>query len=721
MPKIVLFFLLLHFFSINTNAQVISGIKIVDSYTKLPIPGATISINNKSVAISNKNGIFNLDAVVENQTITISAVGYQNVKSKINFSDSNIKEILLIPEEQSLEEVTIISSTRTNQPIESAPIKVEVLEYEEMQEESTVKPSTVLGIIGDASGVQIQQSSAVSGNANVRIQGLDGKYTQILRDGLPLYEGFSGGFGVMSIPPLDLKQIELIKGSASTLYGGGAIGGLINLISKKPSVEREGIITLNQTTLKETNFNSFFSKKHKKIGYTFYAGGTKQLAVDVNKDGFSDVSKNSNIMLHPRLFFYPNHSTNIIIGYTSTLGNRLGGDMQVINNHKDSLHQYFQKNDLLRNSAEFLLEKNVDDRNKFVIKSSWSSFERAIKTASHFFNANQSDYYSEVTWLVNQKHYSWITGFNVTGNQFKKLPSDFVNIQNTNNNTVGAFTQYTYTLKENTTIEAGLRNDYNNKYHNFLLPRIAIFHKINNHFGCRGGVGVGYKIPDALSPQMQDYDIENIVPINENIVAENSVGYNAEVNYKLKWGEGNSLFVNQAFFLTQIMHPIIATEGMDNLVRFSNELKPIVTKGFDTYLKLKLEEWELYAGYTYTIAERKYLAINQFIPFTPTFRMAYMLTKEIEGKARFCMEASYNGFQYREDYTKTPGYLFMAAMAELHVSKHLSVVINCENILDYRQSKKESLYTGTMTNPVFNTLWAPIDGRAINLCLKFKL
>jgi outer membrane receptor for ferrienterochelin and colicins len=99
----------------------------------------------------------------------------------------------------------------------------------------------------------------------VRIQGLDGRYTQLLRDGMPLFEGFAGGFGILSIPPLDLQQIELVKGSASTLYGGGAIGGLINLISRKPKMQQEADVLLNATSLKEFNGNVFLAKRNSKF------------------------------------------------------------------------------------------------------------------------------------------------------------------------------------------------------------------------------------------------------------------------------------------------------------------------------------------------------------------------------------------------------------------------------------------------------------------------
>ena len=643
--------------------------------------------------------------------------GQENIKS----IDDTIKSISILVDTNELAEYTIVASSRTNIRIENAPMKVEVLDEEEMQEESTVKPSTVLGIIGDASGVQVQQADPISGNSNIRIQGLNGKYTQILRDGLPLYEGYSGGFGIMSIPPLDLKQVELIKGSASTLYGGGAIGGLINLISKKPSDHQETAITLNQTTLKESNFNSFFSKKYNKVGYTMYAGLTNQDAVDVNKDQLSDVGQTRSFLIHPRLFFYPNSKSTLTVGYNLTNEKRLGGDMYVIDSKADSVHRFFEKNVTVRHNGELLYENNINAQSKLMLKNSLSSFDRAITTASHYFKGNQLDYFSEASWVFKRKKQTWVSGVSFSGSQFKKTEGDSVHIQNLNNQTIGFFSQLNYAFQPGTNLELGIRDDIHNRYGNFVLPRVALFHRINNQWGIRLGAGSGYKIPDALAAQIKEYDIEKILPIGDNIKAEISSGYNAEVNYKHNWDEESSLFINQAFFLTTINNPVVAQENTNGLLSFYNASKPIVSKGIDTYMKLKMFDWELYAGLTYTIAERKYLDSNQFMPVTPKFRMAYMLTREWEGKGRFCVEASYNGSQFRENGTSTPGYLFMAAMAEVKLNDHLKLILNGENLLDYRQSKVESLYDGTISNPSFKALWAPIDGRVINLCLKFSL
>ncbi len=236
-------FTLIFILKIGTiSAQNNLSIKVVDAETQIPIVSATINQDGKNVIITDSSGIATF-VLNQNKKITITAIGYESREMIINNAVAQkVYPIALSQLKKSLEEVTVVSSTRSDQNIEKAPIKIEILDAEEMKEESTVKPATVLGIIGDVSGVQIQQVSAVSGNSNVRIQGLDGRYTQILRDGLPLYEGYSGGFGLMSIPPLDLKQVELIKGSASTLYGAGAIGGLVNLISKKPLRRSRGSI-----------------------------------------------------------------------------------------------------------------------------------------------------------------------------------------------------------------------------------------------------------------------------------------------------------------------------------------------------------------------------------------------------------------------------------------------------------------------------------------------
>ncbi len=652
-------------------------------------------------------------------TFFFSYTGYQTDTIITTLPDNTLHEVLMSDGDRSLEEVTVVSSTRTNERIENAPIKVEVLGKEDMDEENTIRPANIASILGDVSGVQIQQSSAVSGNMNVRIQGLGGQYTQILRDGMPLYDGFSGGFGILQIPPLDLRQVELIKGSASTLYGGGAIGGLINLISKRPTETQDAVITLNATTLNEQDINAYFAKRWKKFGYTIFAGYTHQNATDVNDDGLSDVPDLSTFTIHPRLFFYPDEKTMLTIGYNGTFEKRLGGDMQVINNLPDSMHQYYEQDITQRHTGELIFERTLRGQAKLTVKGTLSSFTRDITSNTDDINGNQLNYYSEASVFIPQKKNSIVAGINATGDDFKKLPgSDSIALNDFHTNTIGAFAQYTLHLFEQTTLEGGLRADHTDLYGDFILPRIALFHRFNDTWAARAGVGFGYKIPNALDVQIIDYPIEDLQPLPSNIKAEKSTGYNLEGNFKKNLGDDVNLFINHAFFLTQITQPVIATQLADGRVFFSNADQPVTTMGFDTYVKLSVKTLELYLGYTYTDAERKYLQQNQFLPLTPRNRFAFTAVRPFAKKWRAGLEGSFVGVEYRDGDINTQPYFLTSLMIERKFGKMFTLVLNGENLLNYRQTNYEQIYTGPLTNPTFKPLWAPIDGRVINLSLR---
>lgn len=707
-------------YSSSIYAQEKLNIRITDSKTKEPLSFVIVALHNQHLTTTDSAGGAVVSLPSGNNQLHFFLTGYSKFDTTILVPGFSTLNVRLSRESENLEEVVIVSSTRNNQGIENSPMKVEVLGLEEMNEEAALMPDNIASILGDVSGVQIQQSSATSGNDNVRVQGLDGRYTQILRDGMPLYDGFSGGFGILTIPPLDLKQIELIKGSASTLYGGGAIGGLINLISKRPAFKQELDALVNYTSLNEFNANLYAAKRNEKFGYTFFAGYTYQKAIDVNNDGLSDAPEINDVIIHPKLFYYPSSKTIISVGYSGSFDTRKGGDMAVLNNGADSLHQYYETNATQRHTGEYLLEQYFDNNIKLTIKGNVSYFDRTTTSNIATIEGNQTSYYNEASVLVPKDKTELVAGINVTGDDYKTVIPDTALLKAFSNFTTGAFAQYSLHIKEKTTVEGGIRFDMHDKYGLFALPRIAVFHRFNEHWASRAGFGMGYKTPNPLVPQNIEYSVVDFLPLNNSLKPEISYGYNAEVNYKKEWGDHSSLFINQAFFLTQINDPILfdSTAGK---IMLANAGEPIITKGFDTYVKLKVHGWALYLGYTYTDARNTYLPTNTFVPLTPRNRFAFVIAKEIEEKWRFGLEGSYTGSQYRYDATLTPSWFFMAALIQRNIGKHVSLVLNCENLLDYRMSKTEALYNGTITNPVFKPLWAPIDGRIINLSVRWKL
>ncbi|MBO9731975.1 MAG: TonB-dependent receptor [Chitinophaga sp.] len=615
----------------------------------------------------------------------------------------------------------IITSTRNNSRIEDLPMKVEVMGKEEMIEESGIKPGNVASILGDLSVIHIQNTSAVSGNNAIRMQGLDGKYTQLLRDGVPVYEGLSGNFGVLAIPPLDLKQIEIIKGSVSTLYGGGAIAGIINFVAKTPGSKPELTILANQTTLKETNVNAFYSERYGKTGLTLFAGVTTQNPVDVNKDGFSDVPRLRQYLLHPRFFWYINPLTTLVAGYTGTIEKREGGDMQVLEHQADNIHQYTEVNNTDRHSVDLQFTRKNLGGGTLAVKAVGSFFHLQNDQGTFALLGNQTSTYAEASYNKKSGKHDWVAGLNNTGEIYRRATGDSTLLGNYTYNTMGAFIQDGYHITDQLLAEAGLRADYHNVFGWYVLPRLAFMYKPIEDLSIRLSAGTGYKSPAIFTSQTQTIGYRNLLPLSAGIRSERSQGINFDGNYRTSLGKVE-MTLNQAFYYTHIKDPIlpVASTSHAGMLMLENMPYAVNSLGTDTYLRFALDHLELYLGYNHTVSRYNNTgSVN--IPYAPQDKFASTLAYEIEGKWRFGIENSWIGNQYDYNNQKTPNYWFWAAMISRQFGEHITVVLNGENIFDARQGKNTPLFTGPVSNPNFANLWGPIDGRTINLSVKFNL
>lgn len=239
--------------------------KILDKVTNDPLFGAAVYIPYLKLGSSaDIDGMVTFFNVPEgNYQLSISFLGYETTELIVEVPQADLQTIYLNPDEHQLEEV-LLQSSRSTRTVKKIPTRIEFIGGEELEEKAMMNSTNISMVLRESTGIQMQQTSLSSGNANIRIQGLDGRYTQILRDGFPLYGGFSSGLSIMQIPPLDLKQFEIIKGSASTLYGGGAIAGLVNLVSKRPEEEPSLEIMFTQTQALGSTGNIFYSAKKDK-------------------------------------------------------------------------------------------------------------------------------------------------------------------------------------------------------------------------------------------------------------------------------------------------------------------------------------------------------------------------------------------------------------------------------------------------------------------------
>lgn len=697
---------------------------IINDAEGSPLQGATgsIKILNKS-AIADSNGFVTIKNIPTGKfEVVFSHVGFKEKITVFEFPIINDSIATTNLEETDHEEnEVIITSTRTSRSIANIPARIETISGEELEEKGNMKPGDIRMMLNESTGIQTQQTSATSYNSSIRIQGLDGKYTQIIRDGFPLYSGFSGGLGLLQIVPLDLKQVEVIKGSSSTLFGGGAIAGLVNLVSKSPKQERELNFLVNGTSALGLDASGFYSQKFNKIGTTIFASYNHGTAYDPANIGLTAIPKFDRYTFNPKLFIYFNKSTSANFGVNATYENRIGGDIKYIEGKGDSIHSYFEKNKTNRYSTQLSIEHKINDKAKFSFKNSVSYYNRSIQIPDYLFSGVQLSSYSEVNFNYKKEKSEWISGINFLADKFTQAKHDTIIPVNYNQNTIGVFVQNTWNVSKIITLETGLRGDYQYDYGFFLLPRLSALFKINNHLTSRIGGGLGYKTPNVFTEDAERIQFKNVLPIDiKNRVAEKSYGGNFDINYRtILFNNKVSFSINQLFFYTRINNPLVLTQLTNGYYDYLQPKGFIDTKGIETNVKLTYKNFKLFIGYTFADVKQHYTTTTEF-PLVAKHRLNNVLVYEIENKLKVGLEAYYYSPQKLNDGATGKAYWLTGFMIE-KVWKHFSIFANFENFIDTRQTKFDTIYTGTITTPVFRDIYAPVDGFVLNGGFKIKL
>lgn len=716
-------FLILIFISLSSAfAQNNFRAKIKDIETSEALVGVTARVKGTTLgATSQLNGILEISNIPSGKvTIEIRYLSYTTKIISLNFplENESVVEVFLEAHEEEMEEV-IITATRSSRTILDIPTRIEAISGEELEEKGNMKPGDIRMLLNESTGIQTQQTSATSYNSSIRIQGLDGKYTQILRDGLPLYAGFSGGLSLLQIAPLDLKQVEVVKGAASTLYGEGAIAGLVNLVTKTPEEERELSFLINGTSALGMDMSGFYAKRNEKVGTTIFASYNLGTAYDPSNIGLSAIPKFRRYTINPRLFLYPSEATTITLGINTTIEERIGGAIDYIENGGSNL--YFEKNNTDRLSGQFVIEHQIDNDSKLFFKNSGNYFNRTINPPNYQFSGLQVSSFHGLSYRTSKEKVEWIGGLNLWTDNFTQndiAPDDALDYSFT---TAGFFIQNTWNTSDRIILETGMRGDYQSKYGFFALPRFSALFKINENLTARLGGGLGYKSPTAFTEDAERVLFRNVQPINTNVIdAEQSKGANLDLNYRTELSSKSTFSINALLFYTQVNNPILLALNTTEQYAYQQPKGYIDTKGLETNIKITYNDFKLFVGYTLADVNEHYNdATNQF-PLVAKHRLNNVLMYEVEEKWKIGLEAYYFSEQLLNDGATGKAYWINGLMME-RLWESFSVFLNFENFLDTRQSKFDTIYTGSLSNPTFRDIYAPVDGFVINGGLKIRL
>jgi outer membrane receptor for ferrienterochelin and colicins len=523
--------------------------------------------------------------------------------------------------------------------------------------------------------------------------------------------------------------VEYIKGGASTLYGGGAISGLINLISKEPNQE-ETLLHLNGSQIGAFDVNAFVSRKTEKIGFTLLGQRNSHAVFDADNDGFSDMPKLNKFNLNPKLFFYFNNQTKLTVGGTFTEETRQGGDVKLMENeYADSTHFYKEANNVSRTTTQIKLDHKFNDKHSIDIRNSFNIFKRALsivpdKTLEEYrFAGRQISSFSEMAYTMKGENSILITGMNFYSDNFWEDSLQSPILRDEAFKTFGGFVNYNLDIGENVALEAGFRGDYVFEEKLFALPRISALFKWTPKLTTRIGGGMGYRNPTIFNQEAELLGYQNVLPVNKKMVkAEESYGGNADIGYKTTIGEHFFININQMFFYTHLDNPLVLVNTSDSIgtYQFNNANGYTQSYGAETFFKFGFYDFVLFVGYTYTHATNHFNDVVSDLTLTPKHSLKGDLLYALPGKWRIGLDYEYKSQQNLSNGTRSKSFWTFGAVAE-YTWKQYTFFGNVENYTDVRQTNYGSMNSGPNDTPQFTEVWAPLDGIVFNTGLKIRL
>ena len=713
--------------STAASAQHALMVRVTDEHSGSPLPGATVVLDGPETigASTDADGLARLTNLRAGEVVVVvSFVGYEDVRLTLSLPlpdpDTPI-EVALEEDEEEMGDV-VVSATRSSRTITEEPTRVEVIAGEEIDEKISMEPSNITMLLNESPGIVVQQTSAVSGNASIRIQGLDGRYTQLLKDGFPLYGGFSGGLSLLQVPPLDLRQVEVIKGPASTLYGGDAIAGLVNLVTRQPGAAPERSVLFNATSAGGLDAGAFLSDRNDRIGYTLLASANHQRAYDGDGDFFTNLPETKRITLAPRLFLYPSDATTLWVELAATVEDREGGDIAAIEDEADG---YVERSTSERFTSRARLDHAFSETATLTLKQSVSRFDRRLERPTDVsdigFGGLQTSTYTEASTLLSLGAHDLVSGLDLRTDDFEDRSLSDLRPLGDSQLTVGAFAQDTWDVTDRLAVELGLRGDLHDEYGLFVLPRASARMRVAEGVTARATGGLGYKAPTIFLEPSEQRGFASVLPLDDAVEAETSSGGTVDVNIQTVLGGRVSLSLNQAVYVTRLENALVPVEQEDGFLRYDNAGGPVLTRGLETNARFGLDDFKLFLGYVYLDATESPDGDDRRpLELTPAHKTYSVLVWERHGQGRIGLEAYYTSAQDLPSGGESPGYWVTGIMGEWRFGP-ARVFLNFENLLDTQQTNTSPVVLGPRESPTFADIWGPTDGFIVNGGVKLSL
>ena len=671
-------------------------------------------------ATTNGDGEARLVLSAGSHVIAVERFGFEGAKAdaKVTAGAESIVAIELKPESVHTENI-VVNATRTTQRIQDLPIRVEVVPQEEIDEKLSMTPGDVAMMLTETNGLRVQVTSPSLGAASVRVQGLRGRYTQILADGLPLY-GQAGSISLLQIPPMDLGQVEIIKGVASALYGSAALGGVVNLVSRRPTTGRpEREVLINRTSRGGTDGVLWLSQKGSgNWGYTFLGGGHWQEREDVNDDGWSDLASYRRALVRPRVLWEDGAGRSLFMTMGALVEDREGGTMA---NAVAPDGQPFPENVETRKfDAGVVGRFMLPGSRVFTIRSSGLGMWHTHR----FGEVLERDLHH--TWLgeaslngVNRRH-TWVVGAAVQSDGYRGR--DFPAFDYTYFSP-SVFVQDDYAPVPWLTASASGRVDFHSEFATFFSPRVSVLGRPGTGWTVRLSTGTGFYVPTPFTEDTEATGLSRLAPLGE-LEPERGRSVSLDVGWKKQPLELTATVFRSNIDDVLLLRERNVAEGPPTEI--VNAPGPGRTAGSELIARVHYGQFDLIASHVYVWATEPdpHTGIRREVALNPRHSAAIDFLWEIEGRGRLGLEAFYTGRQQLDDdpfLTESHPYWLFGIVGEWRVGP-ARIFVNSENLRNVRQTRYAPIVRPTRSIDGRWTVdaWGPLDGRTFNAGMRLK-
>jgi len=679
-----------------------------------PVQSATVQLNEQTVQ-TGADGIATARVPLGPLKITVSKDGFLPATTTLEINEAREWAVQIeLHRAETVEEQITVHATRTDARIQDLPLRVEVLQREEVEEKMLMTPGDIVMMLNEMGGMRVQTTSPSLGAASVRMQGMRGRYTRFLSDGLPLFGQQGAGLGLPQIPPMDLGQVEVIKGNASALYGAGAMAGVVNLIARRPTDEPIREFLINQTTLGGTDASGFYGRQlASHWGMTLLGSGDWQQRKDRDGDGWADLAGYSRGLVRPRFYWDGGNGRAALLTGGVTYENRAGGTMP--DAALPATNQPYRE---ALDTRRYDIGGNTQwtFANRYVVSTRFSA-----STQQHehqFGEIRERDkhdlLFGEVSLRGATGQHTWVIGAAAERDAYR--PTDVPRFAYTYV-TPGVFLQDDITVAPWLSVSASARADFHNKYGTFFSPRLSALVRWSG-WTSRVSAGQGFFAPTPLTEETEAAGLTRL-QLPAPLRAER--GRSASVDLTRAIGP---VSITTTLFASNIRNPVYVNRGDAYEIR--NLTEQTTNRGVELLGTWRKAPFAATASYTYVRSgEQDPTGARADIPLTPRHSLGLVGVWEREGKGRLGIECYYTGRQRLEndpyrDYSNP--YVIFGIMGEKRLNKHVRLFLNLENLTNIRQSRWDPLLRQNRGADGRWTVdaWAPLDGRVINGGLRFN-